>query len=53
MKIYNSYAQASLRGNFTARFAHSCAPSCRTITMVAGGQLTLAIYTTRAVAEVV
>lgn len=44
--------QASQKGCFSARMAHSCTPSCRTITMVAGGQLTLAIYTTRCVAQV-
>jgi hypothetical protein len=39
-------------GNFSCRMAHSCNPTCFTVTMGAGPQLTLAIYTTRAVAQV-
>lgn len=39
-------------GNFSCRMAHSCSPTCFTVTMGAGPQLTLAIYTTRPVAQV-
>ena len=45
-------AQASQKGNFTARLAHSCVPSCKAVTMIAGGRLLIGIYTTRAVAKV-
>lgn len=44
--------QGSRIGNFSCRMAHSCSPSCFTVAMGAGPQLTLAIYTTRSVAQV-
>lgn len=44
--------QGARMGNISCRMAHSCSPTCFTVTMGAGPQLTLAIYTTRAVAQV-
>lgn len=44
--------QASQKGNFTARLAHSCVPSCKAVTLIAGGRLVIGIYTTRPIAEV-
>jgi hypothetical protein len=43
--------QGARMGNISCRMAHSCSPTCFTVTMGAGPQLTLAIYTTRAVAQ--
>lgn len=45
------HVDASQKGNFTARMAHSCMPTCKAITIVAGGRLVVGIYTTRPVAE--
>lgn len=38
------------RSNFVSRLNHSCDPNCRSITVVAGGRLTLGVWTTRPVA---
>ena len=44
--------QAAQRGTWTARLAHSCSPSCKAVTLVADGRLTLGIYTVRDVKQV-
>ncbi|KAL4458700.1 hypothetical protein ABPG75_013565 [Micractinium tetrahymenae] len=42
--------QAAHKGNFTSRLSHSCNPNCRVVPMVAGGHITLGVWTTQPVA---
>jgi len=44
------HLQAAKKSNFVSRLGHSCDPNCRNITVVAGGRLTLGVWTTRDVA---
>ncbi|PSC71151.1 SET domain [Micractinium conductrix] len=44
------FVNAALKGNFTSRLGHSCDPNCKTVPMVAGGRVTIGVWTTRPVA---
>eukprot|EP00668_Euglena_longa_P031445 GGOE01040647.1.p1 GENE.GGOE01040647.1~~GGOE01040647.1.p1 ORF type:complete len:963 (+),score=216.69 GGOE01040647.1:35-2923(+) len=41
------FVEAARRSSFASRLCHSCDPNCHTIVMSVGGQLTLAVYTSR------
>jgi hypothetical protein len=45
------FVDATARGSPAARLGHSCEPNCRAAALVAGGRLTIGVWTTRAVAR--
>ncbi|KAI3436022.1 hypothetical protein D9Q98_002079 [Chlorella vulgaris] len=44
------FVNAAAKGNFTSRLCHSCEPNCKTMSVVAGGRITVGVFTTRPVA---